>query len=300
MHPSFICIGAQKAGTDWIYDQFAAHRDYWMPPIKEIAFFDNGFGPHRKGLAEKRLKWRMEKHGKAKEDYTHDISFLLRVIHGNAKPHTHNFAPYFALFEGKPGKTGDSTPGYCRLDAKMAEQMMLQMPDTKFLLLLRDPVSRVWSQAQMHTRLNRDPELVATASLNDFATFAMKTHVRNFSFLSETIKTWQSVDVNNRFKVFQFDDLIADADGYRRSIADFIGADPEGFNLPANFNKKAKQPGKGPMPEDMRVWAARYFEQEYHELERLVGGHAASWRERNDGILTAAGHSLRHAQVLTS
>ena len=38
--PDFLCIGAQKAGTHWLYDQLQHHDDFWMPPIKELHFFD--------------------------------------------------------------------------------------------------------------------------------------------------------------------------------------------------------------------------------------------------------------------
>src|SRR4051812_18116714 len=38
--PDFICIGAQKAGTGWLYEQLRAHPDFWMPPLKELHYFD--------------------------------------------------------------------------------------------------------------------------------------------------------------------------------------------------------------------------------------------------------------------
>src|SRR5438045_2764086 len=38
--PDFFCIGAQKAGTGWLYEQLRSHRDFWMPPMKELHYFD--------------------------------------------------------------------------------------------------------------------------------------------------------------------------------------------------------------------------------------------------------------------
>ena len=38
--PDFICIGMQKAGTGWAYDQLQYHPDFWMPPVKEIHYLD--------------------------------------------------------------------------------------------------------------------------------------------------------------------------------------------------------------------------------------------------------------------
>ena len=38
--PDFLCIGAQKAGTGWLYEQLRHHPDFWMPPMKELHYFD--------------------------------------------------------------------------------------------------------------------------------------------------------------------------------------------------------------------------------------------------------------------
>src|SRR5689334_16087334 len=38
--PDFLCIGAQKAGTSWLYQQLEPHPDFWMPPVKELHYFD--------------------------------------------------------------------------------------------------------------------------------------------------------------------------------------------------------------------------------------------------------------------
>ena len=38
--PDFLCIGAQKGGTRWLYDQLQLHPDFWMPPVKELHYFD--------------------------------------------------------------------------------------------------------------------------------------------------------------------------------------------------------------------------------------------------------------------
>lgn len=38
--PQFLCIGAQKAGTTWLDQQLRAHNSVWLPPMKEVHFFD--------------------------------------------------------------------------------------------------------------------------------------------------------------------------------------------------------------------------------------------------------------------
>jgi hypothetical protein len=292
MHPHFICLGAQKAGTDWVYDQFAAHRDYWMPPIKEIAFFDRAFGAPRLKKAERQLGWKLQKHGEGADDYTYDIAFLLRMKHSDPQPQDFDFSAYYKLFENKPGKSGDCTPGYCRIQEDMAREMYRQMPNTTFLLMVRDPADRAWSQALMHERLGRNPDMRVVDDFDDFKAFLQRSDVQDLSFLSNTIKTWRKVDTEGRFKVFQFDNLKVDAEAYRRSVAEHIGADPDGFSIPANFNKKAKQPGKKKISPEYRDHLAKHFETEFKELEDLLGGHATRWREDNDEVLKQGAAAL--------
>src|SRR5438128_11210161 len=38
--PDFSCVGPQKTGTGWLYQQLEPHPDFWMPPIKELHYFD--------------------------------------------------------------------------------------------------------------------------------------------------------------------------------------------------------------------------------------------------------------------
>ena len=38
--PSFLGIGAQKAGTTWLHDALASHPKFFLPPIKEVHYFN--------------------------------------------------------------------------------------------------------------------------------------------------------------------------------------------------------------------------------------------------------------------
>ncbi len=40
MYPRFLVIGAQKAGTTWLDRNLRTHPQIWVPPEKEIHYFD--------------------------------------------------------------------------------------------------------------------------------------------------------------------------------------------------------------------------------------------------------------------
>ena len=50
----FLCIGAAKAGTDWLFEQLSAHPDCHFRSIKELHYFD--------ALEQGKLERELEKH----------------------------------------------------------------------------------------------------------------------------------------------------------------------------------------------------------------------------------------------
>ncbi|CAN0584770.1 unnamed protein product, partial [Laminaria digitata] len=45
-HPDFICIGAQKAATTWLYQSLKARPDIFLPVIKELHYFSQLHAQH--------------------------------------------------------------------------------------------------------------------------------------------------------------------------------------------------------------------------------------------------------------
>ncbi|CAN0605590.1 unnamed protein product, partial [Ectocarpus sp. 12 AP-2014] len=41
--PDFLCIGAQRAGTTWLHNRLLEHPDLYLPPEKELQFFNAFF-----------------------------------------------------------------------------------------------------------------------------------------------------------------------------------------------------------------------------------------------------------------
>ena len=60
MLPHFLCIGSQKAGTSWLFEQIRQHPDIWMPPIKELHYFDHLYCEENR----KWTKWHIEESAK--------------------------------------------------------------------------------------------------------------------------------------------------------------------------------------------------------------------------------------------
>lgn len=107
--PDFLVIGAQKAGTTWLWKQLRTHPQVRIPPKKEIHFFD-------REILSKSLHW-----------YQQQV----------ADPN------------GTAVVRGEKTPCYAHLKARSIRLIRELMPNVKVVLLLREPAERAWSQARM-------------------------------------------------------------------------------------------------------------------------------------------------------
>ena len=158
--PDFVCIGAQKAGTTWLYKNLNRHPEMWLPPIKELHYFDRirineillgdwSLLPHPEGIYNRYIK----------EQLPLSINKLrwLRQYYR----YQYSSKSYLNLFNKKytQGKIcGDITPGYSTLDRSGVNYAKKVLgSDMPILLILRNPIDRSWSSVKMMFRYyNKD------------------------------------------------------------------------------------------------------------------------------------------------
>src|SRR5436309_3929499 len=137
--PEFLCVGAQKAGTSWLYRQLAEHPDFWMPPVKELHYFDE--------LS------RIPGAASARPRDERDRRFLESIKRLSERSHI-DLEGYARLFEAKGLLlSGDITPAYSMLHDEVIERIGSHFQKLKVIFLARDPVERAWSQLSMGVRL---------------------------------------------------------------------------------------------------------------------------------------------------
>jgi len=76
IYPSFLGIGAQKAGTTWLYNMLRLHPDVGMPEQKELHFWDRGI-LDATGFARYQNAFTLL-HGRARGEITPSYSILPR------------------------------------------------------------------------------------------------------------------------------------------------------------------------------------------------------------------------------
>lgn len=147
MSPDFMCIGAQKAGTSWLDRQLSQHPDLWLPPLKEIHYYDT---PHfllalllfsRYGRLRIMMRSCLER-GQSKSQ---NRAWFWRYYF---MPRTESW--YLSLFDPEPGQiAGEITPACRKLAQATIAGIKERFPELKIIYQLRNPMQRMWSQAAM-------------------------------------------------------------------------------------------------------------------------------------------------------
>jgi len=264
--PDFLCIGAHKGGTTWLYQQLDSHPDFWMPPVKELHYFDQLSRVQRPGSTRCRDE--------------RDRRFLESLQSLSAKPSI-DLENYARLFEPKgPLLSGDISPNYSTLSKEVIRRIARYFPNLKVTFLARDPVERVWSHLSMEVHYGQIERFDVTA-IEEVNRQLRRRGMLLRSFPTEIVARWKRYVHPDRFRVYFFDDLQTNPTELRRSILRFLGADPDKPNgqLSANDNRWAGME-KLPLTSQVRSYLAKFFKKELKTCATRLGGPAKEWPAR--------------------
>jgi hypothetical protein len=264
--PDFICIGAHKSGTTWLYQQLDSHPDFWMPPVKELHYFDQLSRVEHPATPQCRDE--------------RDRHFFERLKSLSAKTHI-DLENYGRLFEPKGSLlSGDISPNYSTLSSKLIGQIVGYFPDVKVIFLARDPVERFWSHLSMEVHYRQIAPFDAT-NINEINRNLLRRGMRLRSYPSAVVTRWKRYVHPARFRVYFFDDLQINPVQLRRSILDFLGADPDKpiDQSRANYNSWAGME-KLPLTSQVRSHLAHFFKKELKACAARLGGPAKDWPAR--------------------
>jgi hypothetical protein len=274
--PDFLCIGAHKGGTTWLYQQLDSHPAFWMPPFKELHYFDQLSNVERASSPRCRDE--------------RDLRFLESIKNLSAKPYI-DLEHYARLFEPKGSfLSGDISPNYSTLNNELIRQVVRYFPTLKVIFLARDPVERAWSHLSMEVRYHQIESFDVT-DINEVNRNLVRRGLLLRSYPSVVVARWKRHVHPDRFRIYFFDDLQGNPTELRRSIVRFLDADPDKF---ATANPSCGGPGSRAMADyngwvgmekllltdHVRSHLARFFKKELKTCAARLGGPARDWPAR--------------------
>jgi Sulfotransferase family len=264
--PDFLCIGAHKAGTTWLYQQLDSHPDFWMPPVKELHYFDQLSRVQRAA------------HPRCRDE--RDRRFFEQLQSLSAEPGV-DLENYGRLFEPKAALfSGDISPNYSTLSDKVIRQVVGYFPNLKVIFLARDPVERFWSHLSMEVHYRQIEPFDAT-DINEVNRNLSRRGMLLRSYPSAVVARWKRYVGPEQFRVYFFDDLQNNPAELRRSILRFLGADPDkaGTGLTADHNSWTRME-KLRLTDRVRSHLAKVFKKELKTCAARLGGPARNWPAR--------------------
>jgi hypothetical protein len=259
-----------RAGSTWLFQVLNRHPQIWMPPIKELHYFDNG----------SRSRWyrhfRMRQLP-AKMPTRWDLRYFFRL---------RSDAWYASLFrEGRQQGllTGEITPAYAGLDDSHFERMLALNPDIRFIFQMRDPLDRAWSAYLKAARKNKVP---AEPAGGIFSTEHVRTYIESErSNYIRTVERFDRLVRPDQIHYCFFDHMVADPKAFAIAIFRFLGIDENqvGHLIPdGRVNAVAK--GR-PVPDSFARVAAPAAIEQLEPLCHRFEGPPATWLARAKSVV---------------
>lgn len=151
------CIGAQKAGTSWLFDQLSNNPNVQTGGIKEWHYFNalqdggaSGILMDRFALLQHMATKLRPGFHEENEPHLRKIRLLSDMLYPttSASGSHHAYIQTLLRNRGHAPVVCDFTPAYSGLSAHGLTEIAA-LGDVRFLYILRDPVARMWSQIRM-------------------------------------------------------------------------------------------------------------------------------------------------------
>jgi hypothetical protein len=288
--PAFIGIGAQKAGTTWLYAQLCQHPNIWMPPVKELHYFDRsprynspsgldasspllrfiGRDPFHRRQSTKVLR---SITGNIVSGNYGILKWSLRWFFGSCDDHW-----YQSLFDhGNPEiVSGEITPSYSILNAEDIERMKQLCPSAKIVLLVREPVERAWSAMRFYKRIGRfRGELDSVSDV--LAVLSQEEHRRRGDYAS-ILEDFTRFFNPRQILICFYDCIETKPKQLLADIYSFLGVACISGDKRQLSTRRNVSPSHE-MPSEIRDWLVDTYKPSIEFLATKYGGYFTHWLE---------------------
>lgn len=200
--PDFLIIGPQRTGTTWLHTNLKRNSRIFMSTPKEIHYFSI-----LEGSAPKKLN----------NSFHPDISYYLKFFNNHEKSFSKRVVKFFTqkIKTNRVIMRGESSATYALIGKKVINDILILNPNIKIIMLVRNPIERVWSHlklemiqnSQINYSKNNKYQNVSEIPDNDVLDFINKKPVIQNSFFSKIIDKWSSIIDKENLFVGNFKDI---------------------------------------------------------------------------------------------
>ena len=280
--PDFLGIGSMRSGTSWLYQTLRKHPEVWLPPLKELRYFD-GYRPEF--FFQYHLRRRLE--SVARDGYNDD-SELTWDLKFFCEERTDQW--YLSLFDSAEGRiAGEITPDYCILPDITIKRIRDLLPHLKLILILRNPVDRAWSHLVKDFAM--DKGIHADALRKDVLWNVLgRDEVEKRNNYPAILDKWQRYFPKEQIFIGFYDEINENPANFTHKVLSFLGIrDVDSFIEKEMKNLKRKvfstESYNSGMPHEIRKELSRLNIHIIEELSKRLIGPPQRWFEECKTIL---------------
>ena len=244
--PDFIGIGMERAGTSWLFSQLASHPEIWVPPLKEIHYFDvidpqakfldHRFSYHLKSRIKQKAApfANIEKRPEfGKNSY---LEYLLwDACYFTGKAENNWYQRLFSERFTKGRVSGEITPAYSNLTPDTIKLILDINPDVKFLLMVRNPVQRLWSGI-VHYFTHIQKRNFSEVSEEEILNYLKESKATSRSDLYSILTNWKNSVGGDQLLIQSFEDITHKPENIIRQSYQFLNVS-QSYMPPENLYK---------------------------------------------------------------
>ena len=275
--PNFVCIGAQRSGSTWLTYNLRKHPQIWMTPVKELHFFSTSLRTpiilhmfENQTTSAKRVQYALVR--------LRQPRYALWALRYLLMPRFDRCYPW--LFTPGPDQmSGETTPDYAYLNITTIQRIRSLLPDLKIIYLLRNPVSRFWSEVGrfLSKSPTHDAASMSDAAIDSLIKQQFDMFYKNSNYL-DNLQRWESLYQQEQFFIGFFDQILDEPEALLTAIYRFLGVDSSAACIPSDVRKTHNAHVFRPIPPDTHYWIT---EQLYAQLtglhERFENRYTAQW-----------------------
>ncbi|MEM7547164.1 MAG: sulfotransferase [Pseudomonadota bacterium] len=179
MKKLFLCVGAAKTGTTWLYRNLERNPGLWFTPEKELNYFftrHGWFDRLTRELRDNRARRVMEKVEARGADPAETATAADWCARYHADPI--DAVWYRSLFDGMPEDrwAADFSPSTSLIPSGW-DDVASFATELRIVYLMREPQERLWSHAKFHAQFTGVLDRFRTMSLQEIERFVDKSQL---------------------------------------------------------------------------------------------------------------------------
>lgn len=285
--PNFFCVGAQKAGTSWLYHRLQELPGFSMPYVKELHYFDRSINYPSPSKWSKSLSSRLLNYNLLSTSIAEISSSILRFNLSKVKwmlnwHFSHiNDKWYKSLFNDLDGISGDITPAYSILDINDIKKMYMISPNAKIIFILRNPIDRAISHLKFYHQIRG-------VDINDLSYEEIKLFLddENQCLRSDylrIIENYCQVFSKSNILIGFYDAIIEDPYDFLFKIVDFLGGDTSKL-MCDNLDKRTNVSRGDIISSDVKSYVINKYADQINQLSLKFGGYCEKWEKQLENL----------------